>query len=65
MMEGKTIEKVGTVSKEVAGKMGNESLAIVVAGLIVVVSVVTLGGEAKDIALAVGGGLVGYLSRTS
>jgi len=43
-------------------KIDNESLVIVVLGVIVVASMFLLGAEAKEVTLAVGGGLVGYLT---
>lgn len=41
----------------------NDSLAIIGAVAISIIAILILGVEAKDIALAIGGGLVGYLSR--
>lgn len=41
----------------------NEPLAILGVVAIAIVSMFLLGAEAKDIALAVGGGLVGYISK--
>jgi hypothetical protein len=38
-----------------------EMLTIVVLGVIVIVSLVTLGVEGKEIAIAIGGGLIGFL----
>lgn len=43
---------------------GNEALAILGVILIVCISLITLGPAAKDVALAVGGGLIGYLKAT-
>ncbi len=43
-------------------KIDNESLVIVVLGIIALTSMVILGTEAAEITLAVGSGLVGYLS---
>ncbi|GAH13142.1 unnamed protein product [marine sediment metagenome] len=42
----------------------NEGIAIIGAVVIVIVSVFVLGVEAKNIALAIGSGLVGYISRS-
>ena len=42
-------------------KIDNESLVIVILGIIVVASMALMGAEARDITLAVGSGLVGYL----
>jgi len=39
------------------------ALAIIGAVIIAVVSLVVLGVEAKEIALAIGGGFVGYIAR--
>ena len=63
-MEGKVLEKIGSAGKEVTKKLNNDGLAIIGAVTIVIVSVIVLGVEAKDIALGVGVGLVGYLSRS-
>lgn len=41
----------------------NEALAIIGVVSIAIVAMFALGSEAKDIALAVGGGLVGYISK--
>lgn len=41
----------------------NEALAIVGVIGIAIVSMFVLGAEAKDIALAIGGGLIGYISK--
>ncbi len=46
-------------------KIDNESLVIVVLGIIVVASMTLMGAEAREITLAVGSGLVGYLKGRS
>jgi len=44
-------------------KLSNDTLAILGAVIIALYSLHILGVDAKDIVLAVGGGLIGYLSR--
>lgn len=63
-MEGKIIQKVGNVSKEVSKRLNNESLTILVIGIIAIVSLIVLGNPARELVAALGGGLVGYLARS-
>ena len=62
-MEGKVIDKVGGVSREVAGKISNDSLAIFGIMVIALAAIFVLGNPANEIVAALGGGLVGYLAR--